>query len=215
MVVGGAVFHECTIGHVALAIDAEDRRLVEAFDDVPETVDDDLMRDDEDASIRVIDLDFIEHAAQSQDDIAPRFAAGRPEVKLANRSALRGEIGKSGADAANRITVEHAEFLFAKPLVDMDAFALQSERVAQRRAGFDGARERRGHEALRSQFGRLRGEPRSQRVGLPPSEIGQRDIRVAARELDQVVAGLFGGVPRNIACTLSVADDPEACGKRR
>ena len=91
--------------------------LVEALEQVAEAVDDDLVGDDEHALAAVLARHRVEEAAQAQDHVAPAFAAGRPEIELADVQALLGELGVLGADAERGQPVEDAELLLAQPLV--------------------------------------------------------------------------------------------------
>src|SRR5665213_852929 len=64
-------------------------------------------------------------ASQSENHVAPALTTGRPVVELTERGTKGSLFGKALQDAVSGETIENAEFLLAKALVDH-----QSGRVA-------------------------------------------------------------------------------------
>jgi hypothetical protein len=60
----------------------------------------------------------LEDAPEPQDDVAPAFAGGGPEVELAELLTHNGQLGMALLDAQSRQPAEDAEFFFPQPLVD-------------------------------------------------------------------------------------------------
>ena len=128
-------------------------------------------------------------AAQAQDDVAPAFAARRPEIELADMSELLGQLGELGTDAGAGEAVENAELLLAQSLVDL---SLWHRVVAARRredcqhvvGSLPGTQVGRAQDDLRPLVGRHLGEPLAERFGLPVAERGQWDIDVSLGDGD-------------------------------
>ena len=93
---------------------------VQPFEQITQAVHDDLMRNDDDAPLRIIAAQHFDETAQAQDDVAPALAARRTEIELADQTPLFGEFRKFVDDAALGEAVEDAEFFFAQTLVDAD-----------------------------------------------------------------------------------------------
>src|SRR5699024_5074376 len=105
------------VRHVGGAVDAEDLFFIQAFEQVAQAIDRDLVGHDQYALAAVFAHDGVDHAAQAQDDIAPAFATGRAEIELADVDALLVEFRVLLADAMNGQAVEDAEFLFPQAFV--------------------------------------------------------------------------------------------------
>jgi hypothetical protein len=73
--------------------------LIHVFEQIAEAVDDHLMADDQYAFARILARDRVEHIAQSQDHVAPAFAAGWTEIELSDMLALLMQLGMFLRDA--------------------------------------------------------------------------------------------------------------------
>ena len=154
--------------------------------------------------------------AQAQDHVGPALAARRAVIEFAEQGAMLGEVGIFLADAAGGEPVEHAELALAQPLVD-DRLArrLGRPRPPRRSPWRSGGR---GHKARRA---RLRAcsasgsaanqRPSAAACSWPSSLSGTSTSRIGDVDRRRGPAAC-GGVARDIAGALPVADDPELFG---
>lgn len=109
----------------------------------------------------------------------------------------------------NRVRPSDTEFLFAKPLVDADFLVrLATAGLAENLGRLDRANIGRGEHDLGSAIFLSGREPLAKRARLLHPELRQRHVDIAVIELDTLGTGGIGGVARNIARALAVADDP-------
>ena len=194
-----------------------DLRLIEPLEEVAQTVDDHLMDDHQDALLAVLASQHLVETAQTQDDIAPAFAARRPEIELADMSELLGQFGELGTDAGTGEAVENAELLLAQSLVDP---SLWHRVVAARRredcqymvGSLPGTQVGRAQDDLRPLAGRHLGEPLAERFGLPVAERGQWDIDVSPGDGDVGEPVCLCGVAGDVSGALAVPYHPEGLG---
>ena len=127
---------------------------------------------------------------------------------------MLGQVGIFLADAGGGQPVEDAELALAQALVDDRLARLLGDaaRLADRLGGLAGADIRRGEDDLGPLALRQRGEPAAERAACSLAELAQRHVDVAHVDVDHAEAGRIGGVARDVAGALPVADDPELFG---
>src|SRR5437868_10967361 len=72
-----------TVGYFLLLINRQDLLFRHSLQQITKTVDGDLVGNDQDALAPVVASDGVNHAAKTQDHIAPTLASRRPVIELA------------------------------------------------------------------------------------------------------------------------------------
>src|SRR5688500_15349731 len=106
-----------SVGDLLLCVDLEDLGLGQVLQHEAEQHGHRLVRDDEDAPLRVALLEHLGHAADPQSHVGPALPAGWPVVELAEVLAAGRLVREPLPDAAAGEAVEDTEVALAQPLV--------------------------------------------------------------------------------------------------
>ena len=110
--------------------------------------------------------------------------------------------------------VENPELALAQPLVDDGPRGGRptARPLADDLGGLARPHIRRGQDEFGPLVGRQSGEPAARGFGLLVAEFGQGHVDVAQVDVDLMRARLVGGVARDIALALAMADEPQSLG---
>ena len=145
------------------------------------------MSDDEDAFPAVLAHHGIQHAAQSQDHVAPALAARWTKVELADASALFGKLGVALFDGELGQPVQDAELLLAQPLVGgkRHSVLVDPGLFQKQQRGRPSAQVGRTQHHIGTLFRRQIAKPSAKRARLLLSQCRKRRIDIACHDVDQ------------------------------
>lgn len=130
-------------------------------------------------------------------------------VEFAEEAAKFGLVGEVVLDSEGSEAIEHSEFLFAQALVNDKrvGVGVHAGGFHDKTSGVARANVGRSENNVRAFLRRQIAEPFADRNRLALPQRRQRDIYVPDVEIDPRLAGFNGGIARDIAGGLAVADD--------
>src|ERR1043165_5958747 len=169
------------------------------------------MSDDQHALSPVVARDGVNHAAKTQDHVAPTLAAGWPVIELAERGAGFSLVRVLLLYADAGQTIKDAELFFAQALVRNETYflAIYTGRFEREPRRLARANIRRCEHDRRLLFTRQFSESTPERRRLPHPERRERHVNVARRNVYDWKPRSLSRVARHVASALAVSHYPQ------
>ena len=163
----------------------------------------------------MVEADRVERAAQAQDDVGPALAAGRAVVEFAEQGALLG-LARDISRGCRRWSAGRRCRTRARAGARRRSAAARRRRRrpprrSPARSGGRGHRARTGRPRAARPRAARRTSGRAPRAWRSPSSLSGTSTSRSC-DVDHGEAGRVGGVARDVAGALAVADDPEPFG---
>jgi hypothetical protein len=166
--------------------------------------------------LRMMERDRIHDGSQTQYDVAPALATGRPMIEFSQYPSELGLLRFKAADAGRCQPVEYSEFLFPQALIKANVHVLPAASSATEKiSGLARASIGRRKEDIGPIMGHPSGIPATKCARLIATKIAQRHVGIAIQYIDTVNISFNGSVSRNIACALAVPNDRQCPGPMR